>query len=323
VQLGTLRFLGTFLAQVEETPAAVVGHVADQLAIPAMAWAANPASRARLVHTGEIRRAYGYVAYGDRITHRRFLRWMFDRAWTADDPASKLLDAATGWLVDHKVVLPGVTTITRLVAQVRDRANERAWRRLTGPLEPDRTIQLLSLLDVDADSGVSALERLRRPPRNPTIDGLVGALARLAEIKALGGDGIDTSRLPGGRLRQLAGEALAVNAQKVAQRSPARRLAVLAAFAASVHRSAHDDVIDVLLLVTREFTNRIQRKAEPSAISPPPPSPWPPWPRWSSTRTSPRSRSAQPCLPASTPRPWSIPSPPGPASPSRRRCWPS
>lgn len=155
-----------------------------------------------------------------------------------------------------------MTTMTRLVAHMRDQANQQAWQQLTGSLDLTRTRRLLSLLEVNADTGVSALERLRRPPRNPTIDGLVGALQRLVEIKALGGGDVDTTHLPAGRLRRLAGEALGAKAQKVAQRSPARRLAVLAAFAAVVHRSAHDDVIDVLLLVTREMTNRIHRKAE-------------------------------------------------------------
>ena len=184
------------------------------------------------------------------------------RAWAADEPPSKLLDTATGWLIDHRVVLPGVTTLARMVAQVRDRAAQRAWRRLTDQLGASHRHRLLALLDTDASTGLSHLERLRRAPRQPTIDGLVGALHRLGEIRALGGDRLAASRLPSGRLRQLATEGLTVKAQKVAQRSPDRRLAVLAAFAAAVHRTAHDDVIDMFLMVVGELVNRIERRAD-------------------------------------------------------------
>ncbi|MHB8508665.1 MAG: Tn3 family transposase [Candidatus Dormibacteria bacterium] len=262
VQVGTLRFLGTLLAQVEDTPRGVIACVARQLELPPEAWTDYASSRVRRLHAIEIRRLYGYTGFGVGPVHWQFLRWLVVRAWAADEPPSQLLDTATGWLIDHRVVLPGVTTLARLVAQVRDRAGQRAWRRLTDQLSASQRRRLLGLLDTDPATGLSHLERLRRPPRQPTIDGLVGALHRLAEIKALTGDRLDTSRLPTGRLRQLASEGLTVKAQKVAQRSPDRRLAVLAAFAAAVHRSAHDDAIDLFLLVVGELVNRIERRAD-------------------------------------------------------------
>ena len=50
-----------------------------------------------------------------------------------------------------------------------------------------------------------------------------------------------------------------VRAQRIARRPPLHRRATLAAFAHRLHASAHDDVVDILLLVLGESTGRIER----------------------------------------------------------------
>src|SRR5215211_5089355 len=61
VQLGTVRYLGTFLADPTDAPAAVVAHVAAQLGIAEVACLARyRASETRWDHAAEIKRRYGY-----------------------------------------------------------------------------------------------------------------------------------------------------------------------------------------------------------------------------------------------------------------------
>jgi hypothetical protein len=57
-----------------------------------------------------------------------------------------LFHLATARLVKEKILLPGVTTLTRLVASVRDRAAARLWRILAGLPSPEQRGRLLSLL---------------------------------------------------------------------------------------------------------------------------------------------------------------------------------
>jgi hypothetical protein len=91
-----------------------------------------------------------------------------------------LFDLATARLVEHKVLLPGVSRLARMVASVRHRASTRAWRMLARLPDEECPARLERLLVVPEGSRQSCLDRLRHGSRNATIDGLVEALARFA-----------------------------------------------------------------------------------------------------------------------------------------------
>jgi hypothetical protein len=115
VQLGTVRFLGTFL---------------DDPSLDAYR-----ANRQRWRHVVMIRERYGFrdleneAPAGFRLT-----RWLYALCWTGDDRPGLLFDRATTWLLANKILLPGITTLERLVGRVRHRATVRLWRRLARAL---------------------------------------------------------------------------------------------------------------------------------------------------------------------------------------------
>lgn len=87
---------------------------------------------------------------------------------------------------ERKVLRPGVSTLAREVAHIRDRVSQRLWAaiaRAPGPVQRER---LLGLLAVQEGSRVSELDRLRKGPTTVTAPGLVGALERSDEIQMLG-----------------------------------------------------------------------------------------------------------------------------------------
>lgn len=72
------------------------------------------------------------------------------------------------WLRERKVLLPGVSTLARLVAKVRDDTTRRLWGVLEGLLTPGQRYALDQLLEVPPGSRVSDLERWRKgPPHHP------------------------------------------------------------------------------------------------------------------------------------------------------------
>lgn len=172
-----------------------------------------------------------------------------------------MVDLATGWLVDHQVLLPGITTLTRIVARIRQRTARAAWRRVNSQVPPAAERRLTRLLDVDPATKVSQLELLRRPPRSPTIDGLIGGFDRLSDVQALNVAHLDLSGIPAARLKTLVDDAGDAWVQRLARRTTDRRKATLADFASQLHRSAHDDVIDAYLAAAGDLFSRAERAA--------------------------------------------------------------
>jgi len=136
VQLGTARFLGVFLDDPTQTPSAVIKAMARQLgeAEPPCLDAYRD-GRQRWRHTATIREQYGFRDLeDDPAAGFRLTRWLYVLCWTGDDRPGLLFDRATTWLLAYKVLLPGVSTLERLISRVRHRATLRLWQRLTRAL---------------------------------------------------------------------------------------------------------------------------------------------------------------------------------------------
>ncbi|MCA1702404.1 MAG: DUF4158 domain-containing protein [Actinobacteria bacterium] len=77
----------------------------------------------RFEHAEEIKRALGLREFAE--AEREFAAWVDARAWTTGDGPKAIFNDAVSWLVERGVLLAGVTTLARLVAQVRDEATQR------------------------------------------------------------------------------------------------------------------------------------------------------------------------------------------------------
>ncbi|MFF3404135.1 DUF4158 domain-containing protein [Streptomyces sp. NPDC002659] len=165
LQLGTVRFLGTFLQDPEAVPPIVVEYVADQLGLDAAALAGYGQKQARWDHQEQIRSAYGYLPFGADQWFA-MARWLYGRAWIGSQRPTLLFDLATARLVRRKILLPGVTILERLIAGVRERAEQRLGATLAAAPSPEQAKQLQQLVVIPAGRRVSELDRLRRSPRD-------------------------------------------------------------------------------------------------------------------------------------------------------------
>src|SRR5260370_35132769 len=123
LQIGTLRFLGVFLVDPVNIPIGVITYMATQLSIADPQCIVRYAERVQTQqeHTLEIRQYSGYKEFSHRRGGFALMRFLYARIWIGTERPSVLFDLATAWLLEKKVLLPGVTTLTRLVSAIRER----------------------------------------------------------------------------------------------------------------------------------------------------------------------------------------------------------
>jgi hypothetical protein len=129
VQLGTVRFLGTFLMNPTDVPDVVVDYLAKQLDITDKECLSRYGiGETHWDHASEIKRHYGYRDFSEPTEYLSLIRWLYTRAWVSDERPSVLLDLTTARLVERKVLLPGVTVLARLISRVRSRVATRLYQ---------------------------------------------------------------------------------------------------------------------------------------------------------------------------------------------------
>ena len=214
----------------------------------------------RHAHCAEIRKVYGYHDFSDPAWRFRLSRWLYARTWLADERPGHLFDLATHWLRQRKVLLPGATTLTRLISQIRERASVRTWRRLAALPSDEQCAQLEALLEVPDGERRSPFDRLRRSPRRISSAAMRSALQRYRQLRHLGIRGLDFSSIPPGRLKALARYAATGWAPSIARMPDERRRATLVAFAYAYEAETLDDALDLLDLLITDIAASAKRR---------------------------------------------------------------
>lgn len=260
VQLITVRAVGRFLTDPLAVPWPVVESLAGQLGIADASVLKLYAQRGQTgyEHTAEISAMYGYVDFADPTRHEELKLFLSARAWTSAEGPVRLFDRAVLWLRERKVLLPGVSTLTRLVSEVRAEANDRLHSMLVDAAGPALILELEGLLRVGDGSRLTTWERLRTGPSRVSVPELLRQLDRLAHLRALGAGTVDVETIPEGRMNALARYGLAGKASSLRGLSGPRRAATLLCAVRVLTSEVADDLCDALDAI---ITERVLRKA--------------------------------------------------------------
>ncbi|KAB8139752.1 Tn3 family transposase [Chloroflexia bacterium SDU3-3] len=264
IQLGTVRFLGTFLTDPIAVPIVVVQHLAQQLGMTDLSVLPRYLERVptRYDHAREIQEVYGYRAFTDQPEHFHLVRWLYTRAWLSDERPSILFDLTTARLIERKILLPGVSVLTRLIAQVRDRVSIRLWRVLGRNVTVDQQIALQALLSVPPNARMTQLEQLRRKAVGTSSTSMLRALKRVEQVRTFMVGPIDVSAIPPARLEALSRYAVLSSAAAFQRMPPERQMATLIAFIRAMEMIANDDAYTMLDAVITELIRKAKFTAQ-------------------------------------------------------------
>lgn len=275
LQLVTVRYLGCFQTDPLDVPTEVVDVVATQLDIgdPSCVKRYTEREKTRLDHAWEIQQAYGLREFA--TAEAELTEKLEAHAWNTGDGPSAIFSYGVRWLREHDVLLPGISTLTRLVARARDRATQRLFTVLAEETTAGQRAALDGLLEVQPGGRVSTLERWRTGPVKASAPAMSQVLTLVDEIAASGLAGLEPAAVvPRRRLDQLARYGMTAGAAALKKHPPARRYATLLATVRRLASKTIDDALDVLdLLVVTELAGKAQSKANKATIRG--------WPRFS------------------------------------------
>jgi len=245
VQWGTVRMLGTFLTDSGpvDVPEVVLRYAAEQLGIADWAQAKLYGDRPATPydHAAAIRELLGYREFGaaeDEVT-----AFIASRARRTRDSRRELFDRSVLWLIGNRVLLPGISTLSRLVADVH-RAELAAINQALADETPVHVQgELAATLAVPDGKAVSVLEWMRTPVARLSGTGMIEALDRTAYVMGLGTGAVDVSAVAPVKLAELARFGMTSKAFRIGQLKDARRAATLLATVRHLEAVSVDDAL--------------------------------------------------------------------------------
>lgn len=267
LQLVTVRYLGMFLPDPLDVPAEVVAYLAEQLDIadPTCVKSYTERKQTRYDHQDEIVRADGLTEFAQ--VEGELVAWIADQAWMTGDGPKALTAGAVRWLRERSALLPGVTTLERLVSEGKQAADQRLWTHLASQLTGREAGILLGLLETREEGRrkVVELERLRKGVFTPSTTGMKHALARVRDLNAVVPAAVDITEVPPRRLIALAAHGITGKTSHLRRmRSQRERLlALLTATAHTLRSKAVDDVLELFdLLMVTDLMAKAERQSK-------------------------------------------------------------
>lgn len=170
LQLTTVRYIGTFYSDLTIIPWKIIERIAAQVHVDDISDCLTryQQSEQRWRHTTEIRTRYGYKEFSEKGIQFKLGRWLYALFWTGTDRPGLLFEQSVSWLLTNKVLLPGITTVERFIAEIRSRMDARLWRSLIKNLTDDQKLKLNKLL-IDEPSSLKLLRNAVKS-RLPRVD---------------------------------------------------------------------------------------------------------------------------------------------------------
>ena len=252
-----LRHPGRALRAGERPPSAMVDFVAEQVgAVPGAMDEYVEAERSRQRHAIECQDHLGLRPFGRRAG-AELLDTLLPQA-IENDKLAVLAGLVMLACRDRRIVAPSPAALERLCAELRHQARREVHRRLTHGLSAEQRRGLDALVQRRENTGQNWLTWLRQMPQAAKPSAMLGLIARLQHVRAIGIEPGRGHLVHQVRLAQLAREAARVTVQHVAGYERQRRHATLVAIGLDLGAVLTDQAIDLF----DQLVGAMFRKAE-------------------------------------------------------------
>ena len=261
IQLCALRYPGRLLRPGELIPDTPLAFVAEQLQI-APEVLADYATRGptRYEQLDALREGFGFTQFS-RPLRAALQEWLLPIALTTTSGAG-LARSLLGECRRRRIIVPGISSVERMVAQALLDAERHVAEHLTRGLETGQRRLLDALLLPHAGTNLSGLGWVRQPPGKPGRKTFAVIIRRLALLRDIGIDPDIAAGIHPERLRRLCQEGARLTAQHVRTLQATRRRATLAATVLETIVTLTDDAVLMFDRLLGQMFRREQNGAD-------------------------------------------------------------
>lgn len=184
IQLCIVRLKGRFLLDSHQLPVQIVSYLTKQLGLEPTLTVSSPTRRATLAtQRQQLLVHLGFKKYNQH-TEQQLNQWLNDHARRGVLP-QQLLPLAEQFLLDNRIVLPGITVIERKVITVCNTVHAELFDAIYQRLSPVLLQEMTELLDARDDRQRSYFSELKAYPPSATITSIKTYLDRYQMLNAL------------------------------------------------------------------------------------------------------------------------------------------
>jgi TnpA family transposase len=165
------------------------------------------------------------------------------------------------YLREQRILFPAEDTLRRQAVIQREKARHFIYNSMAQQLTTS-TIQMLDNLLIAGDTKYSKLQKIKMPPLNPSVEGVLRLTEKLDIIESTGIISLDFSWLNNNYQRTLAKYAQRYSAFRLKETEPSKRYAMLVCFLCQSYRETVDYLADTYFKLITRIYNKAGRQQD-------------------------------------------------------------
>ncbi len=242
VQLCAIRLYGRFLGGISDLSPQIINYINHQIDLPPSLSIQVPEREATfLQHRKNILNYLNFCKF-DETTQAQLQAWLQQQADQGKLPA-ELLHKAEEYLLAERIVLPGKSTIERMVIHVCSQAHNQLFESIYDQLSPSLRNSIDQLLIVSEGDQGSYFQKLKEYPPSGNISSIKDYLKRYRTLSETGIDDFEARTVDPAFLEFLFKLAKRYSAKDLKRFKEHKKYALMSCFLLEIHKIILDHVV--------------------------------------------------------------------------------